>query len=84
MKSMLARLEKADPETYQKAFDWLKNVAWSLIKLDPEGYFLFPGPYPLRDALLQAVLQDAITSHGWLWTLSAEDKGHPTGAPYTC
>ena len=65
MKDMLDRLKGADPDTYQRAFGWLKNVAWGRIKLDPEGYFLFPGQYPLRDALLQGVLQEAITSRGW-------------------
>lgn len=69
MKSMLARLEKADTETYH---------AWKIMHTNmSEGS-------AMSDAWLQAVLQDAITSRGWLWTLSAEDKGHPTGAPYTC
>jgi len=70
MEESLSRLAKADPETYQRAFDWLKNVAWGIIESDPEKYFLEPGPYPLRDAILQAVLQDAIAARGYMFSVS--------------
>jgi hypothetical protein len=67
MKELLQRLEKADPDTYQRAFVWLKNVAYILIQSDPEKYFLENGLYPLRDALLQVVLQDAIRARKWCY-----------------
>lgn len=80
MKAMLDRLKGADPDTYQRAFGWLKNVAWILIQDAPEKYFLDDGPYPLRDALLQGVLQEAIQAHrsadflnDWFWKIEYLD-----------
>jgi len=48
MKAMLEWLRDADPNTYQRAFGWLKNVAWILIQDAPEKYFLDDGPYERR------------------------------------
>lgn len=70
MNKLLDRLKQVDPTTYKRAFDWLQNVVWELIKDNPEGYFLEDGPYPLRDALLQACLQEAICGkEGWTWQI---------------
>jgi len=67
MKDSLTRLQKCDPATYDRVFNWLKNIVWDLIKEDPERYFLERGPYPLRDAILQACLQEAIAANKWFF-----------------
>jgi hypothetical protein len=81
MKTLLIRLEMVDAGTYHKAFDWLKNVVWDLIKSDPERYFLDQDPYPLRDALLQAVLQDAMRSKKLYLSVTQTTPG-PHGEEY--
>ncbi|MCK9568700.1 hypothetical protein M0R72_07155 [Candidatus Pacearchaeota archaeon] len=70
MKDMLARLEKADPETYQRIteFHWLDDImSRHEYECDEWGHratLSMPDFY--EDAILQAVLQEAITSRGWL------------------
>jgi hypothetical protein len=65
----LTRLKELDPYTYGNAFNWLRNTAWAMIRDDPEKYFLCPDSYPLRDALLQYCLQEAIAAREWTYTL---------------
>jgi hypothetical protein len=67
MKELLEKLKSLDSTAYESAFNWLKSVAWILISDKPEGYFLEDGPYPLRDALLQACLQDTVSGKGWFF-----------------
>jgi hypothetical protein len=67
MKELLDKLKSLDPTTYKRAFCWFDNVLGEIISDNPEGYFLEDGPYLLRDALLQSVLQEAISSKGWYW-----------------
>lgn len=79
MRDMLNRLAKADPETMWE-IDYYAPDNLDIRQYEHHG---IEDRFTL-DAIIQAVLQGTITSRGWLWTLSAEDKGHPTGAPYTC
>ncbi|MCK9571440.1 hypothetical protein M0R72_21000 [Candidatus Pacearchaeota archaeon] len=74
MKDMLDRLSQADPNAFATYAKLMRDC----------NMFI---DVRIRPAILQAVLQEAITSRGWLWSLSAEDKGHPlsiAGTPYTC
>lgn len=65
MRELLIRLREIDPTTYERSFSWIKNAVWDAIKDNPEEYFLSDDPYPLRDALLQFVLQEAAKLNKW-------------------
>lgn len=67
MRDWLTRLQKCDPTTYGDYFDWigsLKSGHGNAVSPDGE----------LGKAILQAMLQDAITRCGWCWDVSNDDE----------
>lgn len=77
MKDSLRMLKEVDPETYEKAFGWFRQC--SQLRVYTEENFLCNEAYPLRDALLQHVLQEAMSK--WDWYL---DRTQVFEGPYRC
>jgi hypothetical protein len=64
MKELLEKLKSLDPTTYNKTLELFEPY---ILSPYPEDLFLENGPYLLRDALLQACLQEAISGRGWFF-----------------
>lgn len=64
MQELLEKLKSLDHITYNKALELFEPY---ILSPYPEDLFLEDSPYLLRDALLQACLQEAISDRGWFF-----------------